>query len=76
MKKRITLIASMLMLTGSIFYFSGCKKTVENLFDVECFKCVHPTDPTGFPDQDNVCTAVGVDPTVALEASGYVCTKQ
>jgi|GEM_PF-5685263 len=76
MKKKITFIAPMLMLVASMFYFSGCKKTVENLFQVECYDCVHPTDPTTFPDQDNVCTAVGVDATVALKESGYTCTKK
>ena len=76
MKKKILSIGSLLMLTATMFYFSGCKKAVENLFQVECYDCVHPTDPTAFPDLDDQCTAVGIDPTVALEASGYVCTRK
>ena len=74
MKKKITLIASMLMLTGSMFYFSGCKKAVENLLEVECYTCTHPTDSA--LDEDDVCGAVGIDPTAALKLSGYTCTKK
>ena len=76
MKKKILTAGSLLILTASMFYFSGCKKTVENLFDVECFDCVHLTDPTNFPDIDNACTALGVDPIPGYQASGYTCTKQ
>ena len=73
MKKRVLPFASMLLLVASMFYFSGCKKTVENLIDLECFKCTHPTEV----EQDNVCNAAGVTTsTDVYESQGYTCKKK
>lgn len=75
MKKKILSIGSLLVLTGTMFYFSGCKKTVENLLSVECFTCTH-TDSSTYPTDDNVCNAAGVTTaTDAKEALGYTCNK-
>ena len=75
MKKKILPIVSILILTVSVFYFSGCKDAVENALSLECFVCTHPTDSS--LDQDNVCNAAGITTnTDALEAQDYTCTKK
>lgn len=74
MKKKILSIGSIIMLTGSMFYFSGCKKTVENALSIECFVCTHPTDSS--LDQPDVCNSAAINLTDALTANDYTCTKK
>lgn len=76
MRKKITLTAPMLMLMGSMFYFSGCKKTVESLIpDTVCTICTETSSGTASPEFCGLEAAV-VTYEAAQRTAGFTCTRQ
>jgi hypothetical protein len=75
MKKKFSLATSMLLLTGSMFYFSGCKKTVENLINEQCTICTETATGTA---QDEFCSteALVVTYESTQQSLGFTCQRQ
>jgi len=75
MKKKTLLFAAGLMLTG-MFFTTSCKDAVENALNIDCYSCTHPTNPTDYPDLNEVCDVGSLSGTTTYINLGYVCTKK
>ena len=73
MKKKILSIGSLLMLTATMFYFSGCKDAIEDALIGECYTCSKAGE-VDVPTCDTTCSALGLCKS-DLESDGYTCTR-